>query len=53
MVVKDKIFQPSYGMRHGAETTSLIRRNYSEDGVSASYPILIELTDRGPDHRPT
>ena len=53
MIVKDKIFQPSSGMRHGTELTSLIRENYSEDGVSATKPILLELTDGGPDHRNT
>lgn len=53
VIVKDKIFQPSHGLRHGAELTSLVREYYSEDGVSASMPVLLELTDGGPDHRTT
>ena len=53
MCVKNKVFQPSNGFRHRAKTTQLIRANYSEDSMQSDFPILIEISDGGPDHRTT
>lgn len=53
VTVKDKIFEPSSPERHSAETVSIVRECYSEDGVNMSKPILIRYTDGGPDHRTT
>ena len=50
---KDKITQPSSPYRHSAELVQLVRANYSDDGLSASKPVMIILSDGGPDHRVT
>ena len=48
---KDKVTQPSCALRHSAEMSSLIRLNY--DGMVASKPVLVIVSDGGPDHRVT
>ena len=48
---KDKVTQPSSALRHSAEMKSLIRLNY--DGMVASKPVLVIVSDGGPDHRVT
>ena len=50
---KDKIIQPSSSYRHSAELVQLVRANYSDDGLSASKPVMIIISDGGPDHRLT
>lgn len=53
VTLKAKVFSPSHALRHGTEMVSLIRENYSADGVNADTPIIINQTDGGPDHRTT
>ncbi|KAK6175079.1 hypothetical protein SNE40_013615 [Patella caerulea] len=55
VTVKDKVFSPSNAIRHGCETTNILRTHYSQDDtqVNAEHPILIMYTDGGPDHRTT
>ena len=48
---KDKVTQPSSALRHSAEMKSLICLNY--DGMVASKPVLVIVSDGGPDHRVT
>ena len=48
---KDKITQPSSPYRHSAELVELVHAKYSDDGLSASKPVMIILSDGGPDHR--
>lgn len=51
--IKDKIVQPSSPYRHSTELAQLVRENYSNDGRSSSKPVMIILSDGGPDHRVT
>jgi hypothetical protein len=53
VTVKDKVFEPSSPLRHGAETVKIVRKYYSEDDVNCTFPIVIRYTDGGPDHRTT
>ena len=47
---KDKVTQCPSALRHSAEMNSLIRSNA---GMVASKPILLIVSDGGPDHRVT
>ena len=42
VALKDKVFQPSNAFRHAKELVVIVRANYSEDGVSAKDPIMIQ-----------
>ena len=48
---KDKVTQPSSPQRHAAELTSIVTMNFSSDCVRSDKPILVLVTDGGPDHR--
>ena len=57
---KDKIWSPSSALRHGAEMVHFLRQSYGAagdddlgDGFSLQWPIRIDYTDGGPDHRTT
>lgn len=50
---KDKVTQPSSAFRHATELADLIRIHYSTDTRTASKPVLVVLSDGGPDHRVT
>ena len=50
---KDKVTQPSSPQRHAAELTSIVTMNFSSDKVRSDKPILVLVTDGGPDHRLT
>ena len=49
--LKDKVFQASSPARHAAETMQVLREFKSDDGVNLSKPILLKLSDGGPDQR--
>lgn len=51
--LKDKVTQPSSALRHGIELLKLFRSHFSEDGVFADKPVLVVVSDGGPDHRIT
>ncbi|XP_046341796.2 uncharacterized protein LOC124122725 [Haliotis rufescens] len=53
VTVKDKVSSPSSAIRHGAETTNIIKSHFSADDVNSEKAILIMYTDGGPDHRTT
>ena len=50
---KDKVTQPSSPLRHSTELCSIVRKNFSRDGHTADNPVLIIVSDGGPDHRIT
>ena len=49
---KDKVSQPSSALRHCTELTNIIRTHHS-DQDHLSKPILVVVSDGGPDHRVT
>ena len=51
--IKDKILQPSSPYRHSVELVQLVSENHSNDGRSSSKPVMVILSDGGPDHRVT
>ena len=53
--VKDKVTQPSSALRHATELSQLLKSSTFEndDDVLASKPILVTVSDGGPDHRIT
>ena len=53
MTCKDKITQPSSPQRHAAELSLIVTMDFSSDGVRSDEPILMLVTDGGPDHRLT
>ena len=50
---KDKVNQPSSALRHSTELSSFIQTNFSTNGKAADKPILVVVSDGGPDHRIT
>ena len=50
---KDKATRPSSPLRHAAELSDLVRIHYSENGSTATKPIMVVISDGGPDHRVT
>ena len=48
---KDKVSQPSSFLRHATELTDLVRTHYGTSSLSSSKPIMIVVSDGGPDHR--
>lgn len=50
---KDKVTQPSSALRHASEMTGMIRTHYSTNSIAASKPVMIIVSDGGPDHRIT
>ena len=50
---KDKVTQPSSALRHATELTLIVTTNCSTDGLSSDKPVLVLVTDGGPDHRLT
>ena len=51
---KDKVTEPSSPLRHATETCHLIQTHFSDDsGVISRNPILVIVSDGGPDHRVT
>ena len=54
VINKDKVTQPSSPIRHAAELTQLVRAHSSTDsGLVSSKPVMIVVSDGGPDHRVT
>ena len=53
VICKDKITQPSSALRHSTELTNTIRTHYDTPDNCSSKPILIIVSDGGPDHRVT
>ena len=50
---KDKVTQPSSPHRHSAEIVQLVCTNFTSDGRYSSKPVVIILSDGGPNHRVT
>ena len=50
---KDKVNQPSFALCHSTELSSFIQANFSTNGKAADKPILVVVSDSGPDHRIT
>lgn len=50
---KDKVTQQSSALRHATELTSIVRTHYGTSGRSAAKPIMVVVSDGGPDHRVT
>ncbi|SMN01555.1 hypothetical protein SPONL_2127 [uncultured Candidatus Thioglobus sp.] len=50
---KDKVTQASSALRHVTELMSIITTHFSTDGLQSTAPILVLVTDGGPDHRIT
>ena len=50
--LKDKVTQPSSALRHATELSQLLESSADGD-VLASKPILVTVSDGGPDHRVT
>ena len=53
VICRDKVTQPSSPQRHVAELSLIVTRNFSSDGVRSDKPILMPVTDGGPNHRLT
>ena len=51
--LKDKVTQPSSPLRHSTELASLLLKHYSDDGLVSTKPVLVVVSDGGPDHRIT
>jgi hypothetical protein len=51
--LKDKVTQPSSPLRHSTELGSLLLKHYSDDGLVPTKPVLVIVSDGGPDHRIT
>lgn len=50
---KDKVTQASDPFRHSSELASILRMNMSEDRTVPDKPVLVIVSDGGPDHRIT
>lgn len=50
---KDKVTQPSSALRHSTELTEIVCTHFSDDGLSSAKPVLVIVSDRGPDHHVT
>lgn len=50
---KDKVTQPSSALRHASEMADIIRTHYSTNSSAATKPVMIIVSDGGPDHRVT
>ena len=48
---KDKVTQPSSALRHSTELTEIVCTHFSDDSLSSAKPVLVIVSDRGPDHR--
>lgn len=53
VTVKEKVFEPSSPLRHSTETISIVQKYFSHNDVDMEKPILLRITDGGPDHRTT
>ena len=54
MGLKHKVTQPSSALRHATELSQLLKSSaFDDDDVLASKPILVTVSDGGPDHRVT
>ena len=53
MGLKDKVTQPSLALRHVTELSQLLKSSAFVDDTLASKPILVTVSDGGPDHRIT
>lgn len=47
------MFEPSSPLRHSTETISIVQKYFSHNDVDMEKPILLRITDGGPDHRTT
>ena len=45
--------QPSSALRHSTEMTEIVRSHFSDDGRTSIKPVLVIVSDGGPDHRVT
>ena len=51
VTTKDKVFQPSNPMRHGAEVCQVLSEcDYCSDTGELNTPFMFIYTDGGPDH---
>ena len=50
---KDKVTQASNPFRHSSELASIIRKKMTEDCTVSDKPILVIVSDGGPDHHIT
>ena len=50
---KNKVTQPSSALRHACEITDLIRTHYSINSTTSDKPVMLMVSDGGPDHRVT
>ncbi len=53
VTLKEKIFEPSNPVRHATETIKILRSVHSDDDVNLNKPILLKMSDGGPDQRCT
>ena len=51
--LKDKGTQPSSPLRHSTELNSLLLKHYSDNGLVLTKPVLVVVSNGGPDHRIT
>lgn len=52
-MLQRQVSQPSSPIHHSTEIAAIVRKYYSSDGHSAEKPMLIIVSDGGPDHRVT
>lgn len=50
VTLKDKATQPSSPLRHSCEITSVVQTNFSQDGSRSNKPVMVIVSDGGPDH---
>ena len=48
--LKDKLTQPPLPLRHSTKLASLLLKHYSDDGLVLTKPVLVVVSDGGPDH---
>lgn len=53
VTVKEKVVEPSSPLRNSTETISIVLKYFSHNDVDMEKPILLRITDGGPDHRTT
>ena len=53
--LKDKVTQPSSPLKYSTElhVASPLLKHYSDDGLVPTKPVLVVVSDGGPDHRIT
>jgi len=50
VALKDRVTQPSSALRHATELSQLLKSSTFNEDELASKPVLITVSDGGPDH---